>query len=247
MAMTPQFSSRDWLGFFGPSEWGLSLDFRCRVRIGKFVVRSRSRITGGWAIPAAHTNRERGEVTRAHIVEAAAQLFSKNGYNATSIEAILLASGMSRGAFYHHFKSKEQVFEAVFLLTDQEVTRLSIERTQDIFDPRERLRVGCSTLIKIASNDPFRQIGIIDAPAVLGWQRWRELEELYGLGVLRTGLNLAAKASNRSRTLPQEAARLLLAVLIEATMIVARAKQPRKALAGCEITIDKMLTALLDT
>jgi AcrR family transcriptional regulator len=194
---------------------------------------------------AMNTNRERGEATRRHIVEVALRLFSVDGYHATSIEAILSTSGLSRGAFYHHFKNKEQVFEAAFLVVEQEVTRLSIEHSEHISDPQERLRSGCRTFIEIASRGHFRQVGLIDAPAVLGWQRWRELEEQYGLGVLRKGLNAAAQTRGGSKELPEESARLLLAALIEATMIVARANEPAKALAGCEMAIQKMLTALL--
>ena len=199
------------------------------------------------AMTASKTKRERGEATRQHIVEIAFSRFAKAGYADTSVEAILSEAGISKGAFYHHFKSKEQLFEAVFLRIELEVTRSSIEQTQHIADPLERLHAGCRTFIETASRPDVRQVGLIDAPAVLGWQRWRELEEQFGLAVLRAGLKAAAAARGRQEELPPEAARLLLAALIEATMIVARADDPTQALAVCEKAIQQMLVALVDS
>ncbi len=173
-------------------------------------------------------------------------MFTTAGYQSTSIEAILSASKVSRGAFYHHFKSKEQIFEAVFLLGEQEITRRLIEETKHISEPVERLGAGCRRFIEVASQKRFRQIGLIDAPVVLGWRRWRDLEEQYGLGVLRAGLNAVAIARGRPTAFPHESARLLLAALIEAAMIVARSKDRRKTLAGCASVVDKLLAAFLE-
>ncbi len=197
---------------------------------------------------AEHSNRnvERGTATRAKIVETATTLFSAEGYAATSIEKILEATGVSRGAFYHHFKSKEQIFEAVFIEVEKDVTRKCVEQGRDIHDPLERLRIGCQFFIQAASETRFRQIGLVDAPVVLGWARWRSLEEQFGLGLLRAGLQAAASARGRSQDLEPETAQLLLAALIEAALLVARSENREQSLSNCRLNVDKMLDALVN-
>ena len=110
---------------------------------------------------------ERGLSTRQHILNVATRLFTDSGYSATSIEAILSACDISRGALYHHFANKEQLFEAVFEVIEQEITAESIEVSRGIVDPVERLRAGCRFFLQVALTDRFRQIALIDAPTVL--------------------------------------------------------------------------------
>jgi AcrR family transcriptional regulator len=195
----------------------------------------------------ANRNVERGAATRAKIIETSTTLFSKDGYVATSIEKILEATGVSRGAFYHHFKSKEQIFEAVFIEVEKEVTRKCVEQARGIDDPLERLRTGCGCFIQAASETRFRQIGLVDAPVVLGWEQWRSLEEQFGLGLVRAGLQAAASARGRTQELAPETAPLLLAALIEAALIVTRSENPEQSLSNCRLAVDKMLQAMVAT
>lgn len=191
-------------------------------------------------------NVERGAATRHHIIEVATKLFASQGYAATPIEKILESSGLSRGAFYHHFKSKEQIFEAVFMVVEKEFTSRTLEQIRHIADPMEQLRAGCYFMVEGASESRLRQIGLIDAPVVLGWERWRRIEDEFGLGLLRSGLNAAAAARGHSGELPPERARLLLAALIEAALLVARADDRAQSLSHCRSAVDKLLLALVD-
>ena len=117
---------------------------------------------------------ERGQDTRLRMVSVATRLFGQLGYEATSVEAVLHDSGVSRGALYHHFSSKESLFEAVLEAIEAEIAAATIAASRDVADPVEALRVGCDTFLALAQTARVRQIVLIDAPGVLGWHRWRD-------------------------------------------------------------------------
>ena len=129
--------------------------------------------------PGAGSNKniERGQATRAHLIEVATRLFAAHGYDGTSIEAVLAESGVSRGSLYHHFPGKEALYLAVFEALGARLGADMTAALQDAADPIEMLRTGCATWIRQAGDPVVQRIMLIDAPAVLGWQRWRELDE----------------------------------------------------------------------
>ena len=122
-------------------------------------------------------NVERGQATRAHLIEVATRLFATHGYDGTSIEAVLAESGVSRGSLYHHFPGKEALYLAVFEVLGDRLGADMTAALQDAADPVDMLRIGCVTWIRNAGDPVVQQIMLIDAPAVLGWQRWRELDD----------------------------------------------------------------------
>src|ERR1035441_1340259 len=122
-------------------------------------------------------NVERGQATRAHLVEVATRLFAAHGYDGTSIEAVLVGSGVSRGSLYHHFPGKDALVWAVMEEVGARISGPVAEAMRDAPDPVAALRAGCLAWIRLAGDPVVQQIMLIDAPAVLGWQRWRELDE----------------------------------------------------------------------
>src|SRR5262249_9916825 len=114
---------------------------------------------------------ERGKATREQLVSTARELFGAHGYEATSIGAILEASGVARGALYRHFATKEALFDAVL---DREMASLAIvvrdaALAQD--NPVDALTVGCLTWLRAAADPAIQRIVLLDAPAVVGWER----------------------------------------------------------------------------
>ena len=136
-------------------------------------------------------NVERGQATRAHLIEVATRLFAAHGYDGTSIEAVLAESGVSRGSLYHHFAGKDALFLAVLEDVGARGRPAGAEATRDAPDPVAALRGGCLAWIRLAGDPVVQQIMLIDAPAVLGWQRWRELDDS-NLGVIRAAVSYAA-------------------------------------------------------
>src|SRR5262245_25035285 len=181
---------------------------------------------------------ERGQATRQRLVGTAARLFAERGYEATSIEEMLQELQVSRGALYHHFDSKEALFEAVLHDIEAEVAEATVVASRGARDPAAALRAGCEAFLELARTPRIRQIVLTDAPAVLGWQKWREIEAQHGLGLLKTALGRAAEAGRLPAEQVDVAAHVLLAALIEIVMMIARSanakaatKQGRKALA----------------
>jgi AcrR family transcriptional regulator len=136
---------------------------------------------------------ERAIATRRHILAVATRLFAERGYEATSIEAVLKACGISRGALYHHFGSKQELFQAVFEQIEERIAEATVKASRGISDPKQSLRAGCLAFLNLARDARVKQIALIDAPSALGWQKWREIEERHGLGLLKRALKAAAK------------------------------------------------------
>jgi AcrR family transcriptional regulator len=181
---------------------------------------------------------ERGQATRQRLVATAARLFAERGYEATSIEEMLHELQVSRGALYHHFDSKGALFEAVLHDIEAEVAQATVEASRGARDPITALRAGCEAFIELARSPRIRQIVLTDAPAVLGWQKWREIEAQHGLGLLKTALRRAAEAGRLPTEQVDVAAHVLLAAVIEIALMIARSpdakaatRQGRKALA----------------
>lgn len=190
-------------------------------------------------------NVQRGERTRAQLIDVATHLFAARGYDGTSIEAVLAESGASRGSLYHHFKGKEALFLAVMEDVGARATRPTAEAMGAAPDPLVALRIGCLAWIRLACDPAVRQIMLIDAPAVLGWQRWRELDEQGALGVIRSLLADAAQAGRIETRHVDAFAHIVLAALNELALMIARADNRAEELADAENAVEEFLDRLL--
>lgn len=124
------------------------------------------------------------------LIAAARELFGTQGYEGTSIDAILQAAGVARGALYHHFANKAELFDAVL---DREAAAVA-EAARAVDDPLDSLRAGCGAFLRLALDPAVQRITLLDSPAVVGWERWRELDEQHILGGLRAGVSRLADA-----------------------------------------------------
>ena len=193
----------------------------------------------------ANKNVERGRATRAHVIEVATRLFAEQGYDGTSVEAVQAAAGISRGSLYHHFPGKEALFWAVFEEVGARIARQEEDIARDAPDPVALLRAGALAWIRQAGDQVVRQIMLIDAPAVLGWQRWRELDEQGPLGVIRDCLAYAAGTGRIEHGHVDTFAHIVLAAANEVAMMIARADDPAAALAAGESAFAEFLDRLL--
>jgi AcrR family transcriptional regulator len=190
-------------------------------------------------------NVERGEATRSHLVEVATRLFSANGYEGTSIETVLAESGVSRGSLYHHFKGKDALFWAVLEGVGARVGEQIMAELKGVTDPIAALRIDCLAWIRLARDPVVQQTVLIDAPAVLGWERWRDLNEQTNLGIYRSEL---AYAADQGRIDPEHVdvfAHIVLVAVNEIAMMIARSPDPDAALAAGESALSEFLDRLL--
>ena len=169
---------------------------------------------------------EYAEATRAAIVAAAVVRFGADGYTRTSIDAIAEAARVTKGGVYHHFAGKVELFEAAFIQMEERLVARVEERVAGITDPWQLITAGVDAYLAECSEPDFRRIALEDAPAALGWVRWREIEKQYFLGMVQETL-AALAASGYIKVPPGDlTARMLLGALWEAGLAVATADDP---------------------
>ena len=137
---------------------------------------------------------ERALATRTALLAAARDLFAADGFAATSTETILAATGVTRGALYHHFADKQALFAAVcesLHAEAEQVIEVNADAAPNAFDA---LVAGCLSFLDFMSRPEIRRILILDAPSVLGWEAWNEMDRRHGFGLLIEGVQAAVAA-----------------------------------------------------
>src|SRR5271155_4078840 len=123
---------------------------------------------------------ERRQATVAAILAGARALFAERGFEATSIDDIALAAGVTKGAVYHHFPSKEAIFVEVLDAVHRDVANAPPPpEVHNITDPIDMIAVGLLAYLKAVCEPPAKRILLIDGPVVIGWARWREIDDAY--------------------------------------------------------------------
>ena len=186
----------------------------------------------------------RGEATKTALISAARQLFVSKGYFATGTEEIVAKAGVgTRGALYHHFADKEDLFRSVFDQVQADLAAATIVNERD--DALELLTAALQQFLDASADDPdVQQVLLIDGPAVLGWDQWRSLEAQYGLGVIAAMLDaaVAQKVIPRQPTAPL--AHMLLAAVDEAALYIANASDRRQAHTQARQSLRRLLGGL---
>ena len=169
---------------------------------------------------------DRSATTRAALVRAARVLFAERGVTGVGTEAVVAAAGVTRGALYHQFADKTELFEAVYEAIEEDLAGRLGERVvaAGASDPIELMTLGANAWLDACGEQEVQQIVLLDGPAVLGWQRWREIGMRYGLGLVE---GLLAQAIEVGRIAPQPVRALthvLVGALDEAGLYIARAE-----------------------
>ncbi len=178
------------------------------------------------------TQAERTEATRGRLIATARRLFADKGFAATSTEEILGEAGVSRGALYHHFPSKTDLFRASYMAVEEDLTAklLAVATAGGETDPVRILELGFDAFLDQCRRTEVQRIVMLDAPTVLGWDTWHELDEQYaprhdqGRALRRGG---RWDAWTRPRSIPTT--HLLLGAIMQAGMVVARADDAEAA------------------
>ena len=199
----------------------------------------RRRYTHPVGLKAEHT-----EATRKALVKAARALFERRGYAATPTEDIVKKAGVTRGALYHHFRGKEDLFRAVYEEVEAEVAQRVTESMAGVSDPAKALDTGLVLFLDVCLEPRARQIGLIDGPSVLGWEAWREIGSKYAFGLLKLVLEGAMEAGYLKKQPVDPLAHILLGALGEAAMVIANAPDPEAARVEMGASLRSMLEAL---
>jgi AcrR family transcriptional regulator len=191
-------------------------------------------------------NVARGEATRSQLLAIATRMFAERGYEDTSIEAVLREAAVSRGSLYHHFASKEALFEAVAEEVETDVgARTFAAAAEAAADgPVAALRAGAVSWIRLAGDPVVQRILLIDAPSVLGWEKWRAMEEQHALGGIKMTLQVVAEQGKLRPELADTLAHVLLASMNEVALLVARAEDKETAMKDGADAIDELMQRL---
>ena len=143
---------------------------------------------------------EYADATREALLEAAEVSFAERGFAATSLDDVAAAARVTKGALYHHFENKQHLFEAVFLRLEDTVVVNTAAAASSKRDPFNQALAGFGGFLAMCEDDRFRRIVLEEGPAALGWKRWRELDEPYGISLLRATLQYLVDAGAIKKT-----------------------------------------------
>ena len=195
---------------------------------------------------APRTQAARSAATKEALVRAARPLFAADGFAGVGTEAIVRAAGVTRGALYHQFTDKTELFAAVF----EEVEAALTQRIDDVVsgsgleDPIELMTLGARAWLDACAEPEAHRIVLVEAPAVLGWQRWREVGLRYGLGLVQSLLVYAMEVGRIRRQPVDALGHVLIGALDEAALYVAQSERPDQARTEVVAVLEDLMHAL---
>jgi AcrR family transcriptional regulator len=192
---------------------------------------------------ARRTQAERTEATTGALVDAARELFARDGYVATSLAAVAARADVTKGAVYHHFEGKQQLFEAVFT---REVERMAVPVVAAYApkkDPWDAFKAGCRAFLDECLDPGVQRIVLLDALTAIGWEQVRRLESPL-LEMMELGIARAIEAGRIAPRPPDPLASFLYGALCETAMVVARADDQEVAHRQAVTEIGRILDGL---
>jgi AcrR family transcriptional regulator len=191
------------------------------------------------------TQAQRRAATRAAILDAARELFADHGYHGSTVDTILIHAESSKGAFYHHFRDKAAVLEALLAEFEEEGVRRAREWSAGMASPLEIIRVSAHNLLAWCTDPYIRQVVLTDALSVLGFARWHQIDDRYTLDVLDRLLQRAIELGE-VRPLPSTrmTARLINAATNEAALFVANAVDVEASRDEASAGLDHLIMSL---
>jgi AcrR family transcriptional regulator len=190
------------------------------------------------------TKAEQSEATRGTLIATARRLFAERGFAAVGTEEIVQQSGVTRGALYHHFRGKEDLFRAVVEKVEEDLMAEVAEAAYSESDPWRRLQAGIDVFLDACVRTEMRRIVLQDAPSVLGWETWREIDARYALGLVEMGLSEAMDQGVIDRQPVRPLAHVMLGALDEAGLMIAQAEDVSAAREEVGVIVARLLEGL---
>ena len=195
------------------------------------------------SVPGASRRQQYSASTKRALVDVAEELFTDNGYAATSLDAIVAGARVTKGALYHHFSGKQALFEAAFERVEDDAARAIHQALKGHRDPWEKAIAGLRAFLTVVQEPRYRRIVIQEGPAVLGYERYREQEERSTfanvLDIVRSVLT--AGQWELDEDLLQTFARIFFGAMSSAGESVSSAEDPIQAAANVETAIGFIL------
>jgi len=190
---------------------------------------------------------EYAEATHQALLSAGREIFAREGYQAAGIEAISRAARVTRGAFYHHFEDKTALFDAVVVSLQAEAAAKIAEKAKAQQKVWDRLRVGIDAYLDACLEPAYGRIVIQEAPAVLGNQRYREIEEAYPMALLTATLSALRRQGELVFEDIDLLSRMVDAMICKVALMLPEADDPKKLRSRGQKIIESLLEALRRT
>lgn len=190
---------------------------------------------------------EQSRATIEKLIEVAFVEFSQKGYAKAATEAIVQKAGVTRGALYHHFEGKKGLFLAVFQKAQEEIGRRIGAHAEAVDDPWDQLVAGCRAFLQAFTDPALQQIVVIDAPAVLDWNTYREVDETMpgsGFSLLKEGVQELMGRGLMAPLSEEALAHLLSGAMDEAAVWIAKSDDPKQALIDAQRALETLLSGL---
>ena len=187
------------------------------------------------------------EATQKTLRRQARKLFAQKGYAGANTDELVSRARVTKGALYHHFENKRELYCAVI----EEMERELVERIEAAAaarrDPWERLRAMCGAYLDSCRDPALARMLVLEAPVVLGWKTWCNLEQKYEVAAFARCLKQASAAGARLEEPAETLAQVILGALTTGVRVIATAADPDAARADVQKTIDRLLTGLHST
>lgn len=195
--------------------------------------------------PGRRTQAERTAATRTALIAAGRRLFAEHGYAGVGTEALTHEAGVSRGALYHQFGDKTELFACVLADVEASVTaRLAASIPPGATDLVEIMTASMEAWLDACESPEVQRIVLIDGPSVLGWIRWREICQPHILGLIESVLIGASEAGALLPLPTRPLAHLLLAMADEAALYFNAASDPVAAHAELVLIVRTFVSSL---
>lgn len=195
-------------------------------------------------VPGTGRRQQYSASTKRALVDVAEELFTANGYAATSLDTIVAGAQVTKGALYHHFSGKQALFEAVFERVEHDAARAIQDALGGHRDPWEKATAGLRAFLDVVQEPRYRRIVIQEGPSVLGYERYREQEERSTFATVLEIVRsvLSAGEWELDEDLQQTFARIFFGAMSSAGESVTSAPDPIVAAANVETAIGFILT-----
>jgi AcrR family transcriptional regulator len=197
--------------------------------------------------PSKTTKAQQSQATIELLTNTAFEEFSQKGYADAATETIVRKAGVTRGALYHHFKGKKDLFYVVFRKAQREIGKRIEDRANTNEDPWDQLVSGCRAFLEACTEPALQQIVVIDAPAVLDWNAYREVDATMpgsGFSLLREGLQELIDHKLIKPLSTDALAHLLSGAMDEAAVWIAKCDDVDRGLVEAQQALESLLAGL---
>lgn len=195
------------------------------------------------------TQEERRAATRRALLDAARELFAEGGYHATAAGEVVRRAGLTRGAMYHHFEDKKDLFRAVVEEVEDDIDGIVLAEARRVLgetsDTWETFLAGHRAYLEVCLRPDVRRILLLDGPVVLGWEEWHEIDAAHAVSQIEAGLESMMENGTMDRRPVRPLAHLLHGAVLEAALYVAVAGDPETARDEIWDGLERLLEGLL--